>query len=47
MYIISPYITDIMIEIQTVKHVIQEKSFKKNFVLKEFVKDLLIKKYSI
>lgn len=42
-----PYIEAIIIETHTVKHVIQENNFKKNRVLKDFVKDLFTKKYSI
>jgi hypothetical protein len=34
-------------EVQTVKQVIHEKSFNKNFVLNEFVKDRLTKRYSM
>ena len=37
----------IMAEIHTVKHVIHEKSFNKNLVLKLFVNDLFILRYSI
>lgn len=42
-----PSKTEINKAIHTVKQVIQEKSLRKNFSLKEFVKDLLIKRYSI
>jgi hypothetical protein len=42
-----PYIKEIIIEAHTVKHVIQENNFKKNCILKDFVKDLLTNKYSM
>jgi hypothetical protein len=38
---------DIIIDIQTVKHVIHENSFKKNLVLKDLLKERLTKRYSI
>jgi len=38
---------DMIIDIQIVKQVIHEKSFKKNLNLKSWIKDLLINRYSI
>ena len=38
---------DIIIDTHTVKHVIHEKSFNRNLVLKDFVKERLTKRYSI
>jgi hypothetical protein len=47
MYNIFPSKIEINKATHTVKQVMQETSLRKNFSLKEFVKDLLIKRYSI
>jgi hypothetical protein len=46
-YKILLIIIDIINETQNVKHVIHEKSFRKNLSLKDLVKDRLMKRYSI
>jgi hypothetical protein len=46
-YKILPNIRAIIKDNHTVKHVIHEKSFRKNFITNESVKERLIKRYSI
>jgi hypothetical protein len=42
-----PIITDIINEIQVVKHIMHEKSFNKNLIKNDLEKYLLTNKYSI
>ena len=44
---IFPIIIDIINEIQAVKQITQENSFRKNLTKNDFEKDLLTNKYSI
>ena len=46
-YKIFPIIKAMTNDIQTLKQVTQENNFKKNLVLNDFDKDLLINRYSI